>query len=258
MSIKSALLKIYYLPFLSKEKANINQKKIRDVEWNAVKPFIPVNSKFLDVGCGAGYAMKKAIEELNCDCQGIDPDPGAHGVGRYEKNYSSEINIIKATAENIPFGDESFDVVYSSHVLEHVTDEVKSLEEMKRVLKSNGTLIIGMPTAAMAWINLFTAWLFTTHMRLVNFFLSPFITTGKTKFINIFIPESHSIPRAKTIFYDLKHYKVSNWNRIVSGVFKVEKTFLPALYPYPEYRQLFRMRKESKYSSSVFFICKKI
>jgi hypothetical protein len=115
-----------------------------------------------------------------------------------------------------------------------------------------------MPTAAMAWINLITAWLFTTHMRLVNFFLSPFITTGKTKFINIFIPESHSIPRAKTIFYDLRHYKVSNWTSIVSGVLKIEKTFLPALYPYPEYRQLFKMRKESRYSSSVFFICKKI
>jgi ubiquinone/menaquinone biosynthesis C-methylase UbiE len=45
------------------------------------------------------------------------------------------LNILKATAENIPFKDESFDVVYSSHVLEHVTDEVKSLEEMKKVLK---------------------------------------------------------------------------------------------------------------------------
>jgi ubiquinone/menaquinone biosynthesis C-methylase UbiE len=258
MSVKSALLKVYYLPFLSKEKANINQKKIRDEEWNAIKSYIPVNSKFLDVGCGAGYAMKKATEEFNCNCRGIDPDPGAHGVGRYEENFFSGMDITKATAENIPFNDESFDVVYSSHVLEHVTDEVKSLEEMKRVLKSNGTLIIGMPTAAMAWINFITALLFTTHMRFVNFFLSPFITTGKTKFINLLIPESHSAPRAKTIFYDLSHYRVSNWNRIVSGIFKIERTFLPALYPYPEYRQLFGMRKDSKFSSSVFFICKKV
>ena len=258
MSFKSALLKIYYLPFLSKEKANINQKKIRDEEWNAIKSFIPVNSKFLDVGCGAGYAMKKATEEFNCETWGIDPDPGAHGVGRYDKNFISGINISKATAENIPFDDESFDVVYSSHVLEHVTDEVKSLEEMNRVLKKNGTLIIGMPTAAMAWINFITSLLFTTHMRFVNFFLSPFITTGKTKFINLLVPESHSDPRAKTVFYDLKHYKVSNWSRLVSGVFKIEKVFLPGLYPFPEYRQLFRMKKDSKFSSSVFFICKKI
>jgi hypothetical protein len=39
MIIKTALLKIYYLPFLPKEKANINQKKIRDTEWNAIKPY---------------------------------------------------------------------------------------------------------------------------------------------------------------------------------------------------------------------------
>ena len=257
MSIKSALLKVYYLPYLPLEAADSNQKKIRDEEWNAIKSFISPGSKFLDVGCGAGYAMKKATEEFNCECAGIDPDPGSHGVGRYDANSHVGLNIIKAEAEHIPFEDETFDVVYCSHVLEHVNDERRSLEEMRRVLKKNGTLIIGMPTATMAWISWMTETLFTTHHRFVNFFFQPFITTGKTKFINVFIPSSHSYPRSNLIFYDLKHYKISNWKAIVESLFKIEQTLLPALYPYPQYRQIFKTRKSEKYASSVFFICKK-
>ena len=257
MGIKSALLKLYYLPMLPKAEADANQKKIRDTEWNAIKDFIPRGAKFLDVGCGAGYAMKKASEELGCNCYGIDPDPGEHGVGRYDAASVSGLKIIKGESEALPFEDNSFDVVYCSHVLEHVSDEIQSLREMKRVLKPGGTLVIGMPTSAMAFINMVTEILFTTHQRFVNVFMSPFITTGKTPFINLFIPPSHSYGRASTIFYDLFHYRVNNWRKTVASVFTIEKTILPALYPYPQYWQLFNMKLNAKKSSSVFFICHK-
>lgn len=256
--MKKLLLNIYNFGYLSKEKTDVNQEKIRRVEWDAIKEYIPAKSKFLDVGCGAGYAMLKASDELNCESYGIDPEPGAHGVGRY-KDKNLNLNIIKAYSENLPFPDNTFDVVYSSHVLEHVNDEGKSLKEMKRVLNPNGTLIIGMPTAAMAWIGLFSSWLFTTHQRFVNIVLKPFpfIKTGNTAFVNLFIPESHSSNRAKTKLYDIKYYKIKNWRKIVSIHFKINKEIKPALYPYPEYIQLFRLKKNRKLSSSIFFICSK-
>ncbi len=259
MKLKSLLLRLYYLPLLSKDKTDANQRRIRDVEWDAIKKYIPQNAKFLDVGCGAGYAMKKASAELGCQTIGIDPSPGAHGVGRYNESSKEGLNIIQGFSENLPFPDNEFDVVYSSHVLEHVNDEQRSLEEMKRVLKPDGVLIIGMPTAAMAFINLLTEALFTTHHRILNVLLRPFsfITTGKTPLINMLIPPSHSSHRARTIFFDLRYYKVSNWHKIVSGVFSVKETILPAFYPYPQYWQLFKMRKNFKFSSSVFFIAKK-
>lgn len=257
MSFKSALLKIYYLPMLPKAAADANQKKIRDTEWDAIKEFIPKGAKFLDVGCGAGYAMKKASDELNCDSFGIDPDPGGHGVGRYNTGSTSGLRIKRAEAEALPFDDNTFDVVYCSHVLEHVKDEAQSLKEMKRVLKPGGVLVIGMPTAMMAFINLITELLFTTHHRFVNVFMRPFMTTGKTPLINLFIPPSHSSDRAKTVLYDLQHYKIQNWKRTVESVFVVKHTILPALYPYPQYCQLFTMKLKAKKSSSVFFICNK-
>ena len=184
MSLKTALLKLYYLPMLPKALADANQKKIRDTEWNAIKKVIPKGAKLLDVGCGAGYAMKKASEELGCDCYGIDPDPGGHGVGRYSANSTSGLRITKGESEKLPFEDSSFDVVYCSHVLEHVKDEIQSLKEMKRVLKSGGTLVIGMPTATMAFINLITEILFTTHHRFINGVFAVLINGCKKTFTN--------------------------------------------------------------------------
>lgn len=257
-TIKQKLLSIYNFPYLSKEYTNSNQKVIRDIEWQAVEPFIKRNAKFLDVGCGAGYAMLKAIESKNCEVFGIDPNPGDHGVGRNGSGFKIPVeNIKQAFAEEIPFESKSFDVVYSSHVLEHVNDEQKSLSEMKRVLKDDGILIIGMPTSDMAIVNLYTQWILTTHQRFVNYFLSPFIKTSKTKFWMIFAPPSHSYPETKSIFFDIKYYKIDNWQNIISKQFNIREVLKPALYPYPEFKQLFKIKLNSKKSSSVFFVCNK-
>ena len=121
--MKSFLLKIYYFGNLPLSDIENNQEKIRQVEWDAIKEFIPSKSDFLDVGCGTGYSMRKASDELNCNSFGIDPDPGAHGVGRYSNDSTIGLNIKKGFAEKIDYEDESFDVVYCSHVLEHVDDE---------------------------------------------------------------------------------------------------------------------------------------
>jgi ubiquinone/menaquinone biosynthesis C-methylase UbiE len=254
--MKSLLLKIYNWPYLSKEETNRNQKRIRDVEWEAILPYLQ-EGNFLDVGCGAGYAMSRAKAEKNCEVWGIDPDPGGHGVGRSGSNFDTGIgNIKQGFAENLPYESNFFQNVYSSHVLEHVKSEDESLAEMSRVLRKDGRLIIGMPTATMALVNLFSNYLFTTHFKLVNLLLKPFIKTGHTKWWELFIPKSHSFD-SKTILYDLKHYRIKYWEAKIDQHFKIEKILLPALYPYPEYRQLFSMKKRKHYSSSVFFICSK-
>ena len=47
--------------------------------------------------------------------------------------------------ENIPYDDEQFDVIYNSHVLEHVPDDLKAIGELYRVLKKDGICIIMIP-----------------------------------------------------------------------------------------------------------------
>lgn len=250
--------KVIYNVYSSKSELEKYQQHIRDIEWGAIVNKIPTNSTFLDVGCGAGYAMYKAKAERNCLVYGVDPDPGGHGVGRFlEKFPKAEVNIQQAFAEKLPFEDEFFDVVYSSHVLEHVNDEAQALKEMKRVLNQEGIAIIGMPTVTMAWINWFSQIVFTTHVKLYEFFRFLFTKNPIKQFARIFRIYSHSSPRASSIWYDIQHYRVKNWRKIVEKEFEIKEVILPCLYPYPDYPQWFNLRKSKKRASSVFFVCKK-
>jgi SAM-dependent methyltransferase len=52
---------------------------------------------------------------------------------------------VQAYAESLPFGDAIFDAVICSEMLEHVMDPVPVLEEIRRVLKVNGVLLISVP-----------------------------------------------------------------------------------------------------------------
>jgi ubiquinone/menaquinone biosynthesis C-methylase UbiE len=253
-----SFLKSFFLfPISRKEKIEIYQERIRKMEWDAIKHYIPNKALFLDVGCGAGYSLVKAYTEFGCVVQGIDPDPGAHGVGRFTENIWKDRPIIQGSAEMLPFMDDTFDVVYSSHVLEHVNSENKALNEMKRVLKPNGVLILGVPTAAMSWVAVFSSWFFTTHISIYHMIRSFNKKEFRSRLIRIFIPTSHSYPRAQFITYDLNHYRISNWYKIIQVNFKVFQKIKPGLYPYPDYIQWFPIIKSKYLSSSVFFICRK-
>ena len=249
--------KIIYATISSKEKVEKYQQIIRDSEWAQIANYIPKNSKFLDVGCGAGYSLMRASQDLNCEVEGTDADPGSHGVGRYIKNMVNTVAIKQGFAEDLPYANESFDVVYSSHVLEHVNSESKSLKEMKRVLKDNGTLIIGMPTATMATINYLSQFVFTTHIKIYEFFRNSFSKNALNNFIKIFRVNSHSYPRAQSIWYDLFHYRTSNWQKKVEREFKLKTVIKPCFYPYPDYPQFFKLYTSKFFTSSVFFICQK-
>lgn len=250
--------KMIYSTISSKSKVEKYQQIIRDEEWKELENEIAIGCTFLDVGCGAGYAMFRASKDKICQVFGVDPEPGAHGVGRFiNEKVEQQVTIIKGSAESLPFEDNTFDVVFSSHVLEHVTNENNALKEMSRVLKPTGKLIIGMPTASMATINYVSSLMFTTHIKIYEFFRFFFTKNIGRNLVNIFRIRSHSYPRNSSIFYDLIHYRVKNWEKIVSKEFNIIKTLQPFLYPYPDYPQFFKIHKSHIGSSSVFFICTK-
>ena len=255
-SLKNIVQKIYNYPVNSPQRINKFQMQIRDYEWEAIEKFIE-KGKFLDVGCGAGYSMYKA-QLIGCEVFGIDPEPREHGVGRKDSDFIIPIeNIIQGFSEQIPFSNEEFNTVFCSHVLEHVTDLPQSLKEIARVTKKDGIIILGVPTSTMAWINWISEFIFITHHKFVNIFFKKFITTGNTHWWELFIPVSHSYPLAKTSWYDIFNYRTKVWEKKIQNHIEIQQVIKPCLYPSPDYRQLFRMRKNVKYSSSVFFVCKK-
>ena len=142
MNLKSFVSKIFWSSFSSKKKIEKYQKIIRDSEWSDLKQYIPQNIKFLDVGCGSGDNLYRAKDELSCDVFGIDPMPGSHGVGRFSENQlEATITIEQGFSENLPYKDNFFDVVFCSHVLEHVLNPENLLDEINRISKS-GIIIV--------------------------------------------------------------------------------------------------------------------
>lgn len=57
----------------------------------------------------------------------------------------SPIADIKADICNLPFKDNSFDVIFCNHVLEHITNDQKAMQELYRVLKKGGFGIFQIP-----------------------------------------------------------------------------------------------------------------
>jgi len=56
--------------------------------------------------------------------------------------------MVKMDITDINYADETFDVIYCSHVLEHVVDDSSALGELHRVLKSRGWAVILVPITA--------------------------------------------------------------------------------------------------------------
>ncbi|MDG1980025.1 MAG: methyltransferase domain-containing protein [Flavobacteriaceae bacterium] len=57
----------------------------------------------------------------------------------------SPIADVKADIVNLPFNDNSFDVIFCNHVLEHIQDDTKAMKELFRVMKKGGMGIFQVP-----------------------------------------------------------------------------------------------------------------
>jgi len=108
--------------------------------------------KLLEVGSGWGLfvalARKQAIESY-----GIEPEEEVYQTSlKVLEGYGLSQDIIKqAPGEKIPFEDNTFDVVYSTMVLEHVKDPKKVIRESVRVLKKGGYLQFVIPNYGSFW-----------------------------------------------------------------------------------------------------------
>lgn len=90
---------------------------------------IKESDRLLDVGCGTGLTTQFWQSKNKI---GIDP---ARKLIEKAKNKDKESNYIIASAENIPFKDDSFDIVVSITAIQNFQDVEKGLKEIKRVAK---------------------------------------------------------------------------------------------------------------------------
>ena len=92
----------------------------------------------LDIGGNTG----KVTEAYSNNCKEVIVLEPKRNVVEYGKSRRPNIKFVEGEAENIPLPDAYFDKVVASASFHHFSDHDKALEEMKRVLKPDGKIII--------------------------------------------------------------------------------------------------------------------
>ena len=96
------------------------------------------NPKILDVACGSGD-MIEVWKKYTSNIIGLDP---SKGMLKIAKKRFPEIEFYQGYAQNLPFNDETFDVLSISFGIRNVVEIQKAIDEFSRVLKRNGILLI--------------------------------------------------------------------------------------------------------------------
>lgn len=99
--------------------------------------------KILDLGCGTAYLLSEIKKQIDCDACGLDI---SKEMLKAAKNNLEDCQYKLGDSENIPWDDDSFDLVLCSASFHHYPNPEKVLNEIRRVLKNNGILVLGDPT----------------------------------------------------------------------------------------------------------------
>jgi SAM-dependent methyltransferase len=102
--------------------------------------------RILDVGCGAGQAVRLLAGMVGSGGRvaGLDrPAPAMRRVGETVRQSGLEnVELVAGSAEALPFADASFDAVLCVNVLEAVPDQPRALREIRRVLRPGGRALV--------------------------------------------------------------------------------------------------------------------
>jgi SAM-dependent methyltransferase len=119
---------------------------IRAAEMGQILMLLPpTGARLLEIGGGDGF-QASLLASAGYDVESIDIEPSES---------TQYFNVRAYSGPTLPFGADEFDCVYSSNVLEHVSDLAFMNSEIRRVLKRGGTAIHVMPS---------TSWRFWTNL----------------------------------------------------------------------------------------------
>lgn len=103
--------------------------------YGIILGYVGDSLRVLDAGCGSTQIMNGAPQIVGMDIQ-------ARKL-RFMRRPGR--NLVNGSTFALPFADESFEVVISSQVIEHIPEEDAIFRELVRVLEPGGTLILGTP-----------------------------------------------------------------------------------------------------------------
>jgi len=127
-------------------------------------PFDALDGKLvLEIGSGSG-AHSALFARRGASVVAVDITPErVAATARMLSLVPGEGRAYQADAENLPFRDDAFDIVYSNGVLHHSVDTERAVAEVRRVLKPGGQAVIMLYArhSATYWLNIVPRGLFT-------------------------------------------------------------------------------------------------
>ncbi|MGG8360265.1 class I SAM-dependent methyltransferase [Bacillus cereus] len=100
------------------------------------------NKQIIDIGCGGGIYTKELALMGAKNVVGLDFSKEILQAAKENCNNFSNISFIHGDAHNIPYPNETFDIVISRAVIHHLQDIPTFLREASRILNKNGVLIL--------------------------------------------------------------------------------------------------------------------
>lgn len=133
------------------------------------EPWARPGARFLEVGCGDG-SLPIVMNRLGYRAAGLDvaEHPLRLAAAR-ARELDLSVEWLQGSALELPFGDETFDLVAANDVLEHLPSPSKGLREMARVLRPGGAIYVNV-TNRLSLLNIWAE----PHARLPLIVLLPF------------------------------------------------------------------------------------
>jgi len=189
--------------------------------------------KILDVGCADGYLLNKIIQKINTNkinLYGVDISQNRVNLAQKRLKNNNNVYLSCANAERLPYQNNQFDIIISIETLEHLIDPDKAIQEMKRILKANGLIVMMTPSKHLSFISYFRPIALINPLIWIEITLSICLKSILPPFHNLYRPhdENTVIHRAFT-FSDIKcFFKETKNVQITTSDFLFEE-FLPPI-----------------------------
>jgi len=234
-------------------------KSIRNEELVKTKQFFPKNkTKLLEIGGKDGY-LANILEKWGFHVTSIDLMPT-----------SEFFDVKKMNGEILEFDSNSFEIIFSSHVIAHVENKEVLFSEIKRVLKHEGIIIHIVPSRF--WVILTSFWHYILLPKMLFFKIpnlenktskkNEIIKSKKSKLINqIFL---HPLGTNKSFLHEIVNFSKNNWTKLfLKNGFEIISIINGPLgysgYSVFNHKGMkIRKKVSSIFSSSYVFVMKKI
>jgi SAM-dependent methyltransferase len=124
------------------------ERKVDSPGWvgRYLAPHLSADSSVLDVGCGPGH-LSKGAAKLAKQVVGVD----LHAERFPDAKLPENLRLVQGDANNLPFGDDEFDVTFMRFLLEYMRDKQHTVDEIVRVTKPGGTVLVQDLDGQLVW-----------------------------------------------------------------------------------------------------------